>query len=107
MPNGVEPPGSAVGDEGSSERWPPLTAKPLTVLAPVSTTHNVAPSGASRASSGPRPVGSLNTVLPRRVREPFGAIEYTEMLGTAVLTVKRNRPSWVISTQQGAVCRSG
>src|SRR5437588_1119973 len=29
------------------------------------------------------------------------------MLGTAVLTVNRNRPSWVISTQQGAVCRSG
>src|SRR5262245_48908729 len=29
-----------------------------------------------------------------------------EMLGTAVLTVKRNRPSWVISTQQGAVCWS-
>lgn len=29
------------------------------------------------------------------------------MLGTAVFTAKRNRPSWVTSIQHGAVCWSG
>lgn len=49
----------------------------------------------------------MKGVLPSKVREPSAAIEYREMLGTAVFTVKRNRPSWLISTQQGAVWLSG
>ena len=45
----------------------------------------------------------MNGVLPSKVREPLAAIEYREMLGTAVFTVKRTWPSWLISIQQGAV----
>jgi hypothetical protein len=106
MPNGWTPAGSVVGDEASSVRLPPSTAKALTFPAPVSTTQSLSPLGPRRASSGPRPVGELNDVLPSNVSVPSAAIEKREMLGTAVLTVNRKFPSCVISTQQGAVCLS-
>jgi hypothetical protein len=37
---------------------------------------------------------------------PSALIEKREVLGTAVLTVNRNLPSYVISTQHDAVCLS-
>src|SRR5947209_11904792 len=92
MPKGVAPAGSDVGDDGNSVKFPPLTTKALTLLAPVSTTQSLSPWGPRRASCGPRPAGVLNGVLPSRTSEPSASIEYREILGTAVLTVKRKRP---------------
>src|SRR2546430_7388740 len=106
MPTGCAPDGSAVGDDASSVRFPPLTANALTLAAPVSTTQSLSPLGPRRASSGPRPAGELNSVLPSRVSVPSAPIEKREILGTAVLTVNRKLPSCVISTQHGAVCLS-
>jgi len=106
MPKACAPDGSIVGEEASSVRFPPLTANALTLAAPVSTTQSLSPLGPRRASSGPRPAGELNGVLPSRVSVPSAPIEKREMLGTAVLTVNRNLPSCVISTQHGAVCLS-
>src|SRR5919204_1521722 len=106
IPAAVAPAGSEVGEEDSSARLPPETANPLTVADPVSRTHSVPPSGASRASNGvltPPPSG----VLPSSVSEPSEAIAYREMLSLPVLTAKRNWPSCEISTQHGAVWRSG
>src|ERR1700680_3765068 len=85
MPTACAPAGSAVGDEASSVRFPPLTANALTFAAPLSTTHSLSPLGPRRASSGPRPAGELNGVLPSRVSVPSAPIEKREMLGTAVL----------------------
>jgi hypothetical protein len=45
-------------------------------------------------------------VLPSRVSVPLSAIWKRETLSDAVFTVNRNWPSWVISTQQGAICWS-
>ena len=45
-------------------------------------------------------------VLPSSVNSPPAEIEKREIVPDPVLTVNRNRPSWRISTQQGAVCRS-
>src|SRR5690348_17276638 len=104
MPKGVAPVGSEKGDAASSVKLPSSTAKALTLARPASTTYRLFPLGSSRASNGRRPVGKLNTVLPRRDRDPSESILYREIEGTAVLTVKRYRPSWVISTQQDAVC---
>src|SRR6266851_2773514 len=106
MPTACAPDGSAVGDEASSARLPPLTANALTLAAPESTTQSLSPLGPRRASSGPRPEGDLNGVLPSKVSVPSAPIENREMLGTAVLTVNRKLPSCVISTQRGAVCLS-
>src|SRR5207237_974267 len=106
MPKGAEPAGSGVGEEGSWVRLPPSTAKALTARAPVSTTQSVPPLGPSRASSAPTLV-EPSEVLPSRLSEPSPAIAYREMLLLAVLTVKRNCPSWLISTQHGAVWKSG
>lgn len=104
MPKGAAPAGTGIGDDDSSVRLPPSTAKALTACAPVSTTQSVWPLGASRASCAPaKPIG----VLPSRPREPSAAIAKREMLRLAVLTVKSTCPSWLISTQQGAVWRSG
>ena len=47
---------------------------PLTLAAPASTTQSVEPSGESRASSGPSPVGLLNATLPSSASEPSVAI---------------------------------
>src|SRR5438132_4687808 len=106
MPNGAEPGGSGVGDEGSWVRFPASTAKALMACAPVSTTHSVPPLGPSRASSAPT-LAEPSDVLPSKLSEPSAAIAYREMLLLAVLTVKRNCPSWLISTQHGAVWKSG
>src|SRR5713101_7444880 len=106
MPNGCAADGSAVGDDAISARLPPLTANALTFAAPESTTQSLSPLGPRRASSGPRPAVELNGVLPSKVSVPSAPIEHREMLGTAVLTVNRNLPSCVISTQHGAVCLS-
>src|SRR5882757_3240433 len=103
MPKGAAPAGREVGDEASSVRSPPFTVSPVTAFDPSSTTQSVAPSGASRASNAPLP---LNGVLPSKVSVPSAAIEYREIVLLAVLTVKRYWPSWLISTQQGAVCKS-
>src|SRR5207245_787799 len=107
MPKGAAPAGSGAGDEGDSVRSPPLTAKALRASASVSTTQSVSPFGASRASSAPTLVGPLKGVLPSSARAPSVAIAKREMLLLAVLTVKRNWPSWLISTQHGAVWKSG
>jgi hypothetical protein len=108
MPKGADPAGSGVGDDDNSLRSPPCTAKALTARPPVSTTQSVSPAGSRRASWGASATGlALNGVLPSKVREPSAAIEYREMLGTAVFTAKRNRPSWLISIQHGAVWLSG
>src|ERR1700693_3035081 len=105
MPNGAEPAGSAVGDEGSAVRLPPATANALTARAPVRQTQSVLPLGPSRASSAPAPA-IPSGVLPSRLSEPSAAIAKREMLPLAVLTGKRTLPSWLISPQHGAVCRS-
>src|SRR5712691_2519746 len=105
-PNGVAPAGSGTGDASNSVRLPSSTANALTIADPASTTYSVLPLGSSRASKGRRPVGSLNTVLPSSLNAPLPRILYLEIDGTAVLTVNRNRPSGVISTQHGAVCLS-
>jgi len=97
MPKGAEPAGSAVGEEGSSVRLPPSTENALIESAPVSTTQSVFPPGPRRASSAPAcavPIG----VLPSRASDPSAPIAYLETLLLAVLTVKRNSPSFVIST---------
>ena len=81
MPKACAPDGSIVGEEASSVRFPPLTANALTLAAPVSTTQSLSPLGPRRASSGPRPAGELNGVLPSRVSVPSAPIEKREMLG--------------------------
>src|SRR6266849_10650948 len=106
MPNGAEPAGSGVGEEGSWVRFPASTAKALMARAPVSTTQSVPPLGPSRASSAPT-LAEPSDVLPSKLSEPSPAIAYRDMLLLAVLTVKRNCPSWLISTQHGAVWKSG
>jgi hypothetical protein len=45
-------------------------------------------------------------VLPSSVGAPPRAIMQREMVPDPVFTVNRNRPSWMISTQHGAVCWS-
>src|ERR1700722_5871626 len=107
MPYGVAPAGSAVGEDGSSVSAPPRTANVDTWSLPESTTDSVRPSGLSRGSTGASPVGlPLNGVEPSRLRGPSGLIAWEEMLGCAVFTANRNRPSCEISPQHGAVCRS-
>ena len=61
--------------------------------------------GLSLASTAPRPVPRTG-VLPSSLSLPPAPIENREMLPAPVLTVNRNWPLWVISTQHGAVCRS-
>src|SRR5208282_3766124 len=106
MPAGAAPAGSAVGELASSVRLPPLTANAPTAPILLSSTHRVPPSGPSRASTAPTPPVLPTGVLPSSVSAPPGAIEYREISPDPVFTVNRNWPSWVISTQQGAVCWS-
>src|SRR5260370_20224098 len=105
MPKGAERAGSAVGDEGNSVRLPPLTANAVIERGPESTTQRVLPLGPSRAPSAPA-CAVASGVLRSRLSEPSAAIAKREMLLLAVLTVKRICPSWLISTQHGAVCKS-
>jgi len=44
--------------------------------------------------------------LPTRVSEPSRLMEWLETVPDAVLTANRYLPSWLISTQHGAVCPS-
>src|SRR5271170_6055195 len=106
MPAGVAPVGSNAGELGSSVRLPPLTAKAPTAPMRLSSTYNVRPSGLRRASTAPTPPVAPTGVLPSRVKAPLGAIQYREMSPDPVFTVNRNWPSWLISTQHGAVCPS-
>src|SRR5215472_4129551 len=106
MPAGAAPAGSGVGELASSVRLPPLTANAPTAPIRLSSTYRFWPSGLRRASTGPAPPVALTAVLPSSVSAPLGAIEYREMLLDPVLVVNRNWPSWVISIQHGAVCRS-
>src|ERR1700677_58654 len=84
MPAGVAPAGSANGEVPSSVRLPPLTANAPTLPIRLSSTYRKRPSGLSRASTAPTPPGGASGGRPGRV----------------------SWPSWVISTQQGAVCWS-
>jgi hypothetical protein len=52
MPKGLAPVGSDGGDDASSIREPPLTAKPLTDAIAASTTYRWSPLTSSRASNG-------------------------------------------------------
>src|SRR5437763_5630809 len=52
------------------------------------------------------PAGSLTGEEGSSVRAPPGAIEKREIVPDAVFTVNRNRPSWLISTQHGAIWSS-
>src|SRR5215471_8177843 len=106
MPAGVAPAGSEVGELASSVRSPPLTANAPMAPILLSSTNRVRPSGLSRASTAPTPPVAPTGVLPSSVSVPPGAIAYREMLPDPVFTVNRNWPSWLISTQHGAVCRS-
>src|SRR5579862_3507112 len=103
MPEGVAPGTPANGEPVSSIRLPPLTEKPATVLCAASTTQSVEPSGERRASSAPAPAPFENGVEPIRDSEPSLPIEKREIVAAAVLTVNRYWPSWLISTQHGAV----
>ena len=42
-------------------------------------------------------------MLPSSTSDPSGLIWKLEIVADAVLTANRNRPSWLISTQHGAV----
>src|SRR6185437_12448651 len=79
---------------------------PAIVSCAASTTQRVAPSGASRASSAPAPAPFANGVADGcSVSVPPAAIENVEMVALAVFTAKSQWPSWLISTQHGAVWR--
>src|ERR1700722_1126244 len=103
MPAGVAPAGSEVGEVASSVRLPPLTANAPTAPILLSSTYRKRPSGLSRASTAPTPPVWPTEVLPSKVSVPPAAIWYREISPDPVFTVKRNWPSWVISTQHGAV----
>src|SRR6266566_850847 len=53
--------------------------------------------------AGVAPAGSAVGELDSRVSTQSGAIEKREIVPEAVFTVNRNWPSWVISTQHGAI----
>src|SRR5271169_1920044 len=106
MPAGVAPAGSANGEVPSSVRLPPVTANAPTLPILLSSTYRKRPSGLRRASTAPTPPVWPTGVLPSRVSVPSGAIWKREIVPDAVFTVNRNRPSWVISTQHGAIWSS-
>jgi hypothetical protein len=106
MPAGEAPAGSAVGEPESSVRLPPWTAKAPTASAELSSTNSQRPSGLRRASTAPTPPVPLTGVLPSSASVPSRPIAYRESVPEAVFTVNRYRPSGLISTQHGAVCRS-
>src|SRR6266404_2020447 len=103
MPAANAPGGSDVGELGSCVRLPPLTANVATTPALLPFTNSVAPSGDRRRSTAPPPA-IPNSVLPISDSSPSAAMAYRESVPEAVLVVNRNLPSWLISTQQGAVC---
>ena len=73
MPDELAPTGRAVGEQASSVRFPPLTAKTDTKSCPAPSTSRYLPSGDSRASmSAPPPV---MVALPSRLSEPSGLME--------------------------------
>jgi hypothetical protein len=90
-----------VGELASSVSWPPFTAKVLTTCPRPPVTDSVDPSGERRASTAPSPL--VKGVVPRRTREPSGLMAKLDRFADPVLTEKRYPPSWLISTQQGAV----
>src|SRR5215831_12039606 len=100
MPAGVAPGGSETGEPASSVRLPPWTANSPTAPILLSSTYRNRPSGLSRASTAPE---APTVVLPSSVSVPPEAIEYREIVPDAVFTVNRNWPSWLISTQHGAI----
>src|SRR6266568_1139264 len=102
MPAGVAPAGSDAGEVASSASLPPWTANAATAPVPLSSTYRKRPSGLRRASTAPTLVPRTG-VLPSSRSVPPGVIKYRETEPEAVFTVNRNRPSWVISTQHGAV----
>ena len=64
-------------------------------------TNRNLPLGDSLASTAPAPL--VNAVVPIRDSEPSRPMEYRERFADPVLTANRYFPSWLISTQQGAV----
>src|SRR6516225_4768321 len=106
MPAGVAPVGNETGDPVSSVRLPPLTANSPTAPILLSSTYRKRPSGLSLASTAPAPPVAPTWVLPSSVSAPLEAMECREIVPDPVFTVNRNCPSWLISTQQGAVCLS-
>src|SRR5664279_2201952 len=105
MPVGAVPAGNAGGELGSSVTSPPLTAKPLTTSPRPAVMNRNLPSGDNLASTAPAPI--MNGVVPIRVSDPSRPMAYRERLADPVLTANRYFPSWLISTQHGAVCPSG
>src|SRR5664279_4216494 len=106
MPVGAVPAGRRVGEIGSSVTSPPLTAKPLTTSPRPPVTNRNLPSGESRASAAPAPLVNW-AVVPMSDSDPSRPMAYRERLPDPVLTANKYLPSWLISTQHGAVCPSG
>src|SRR5215469_136205 len=106
MPAGDAPAGRAAGELGSSVRLPPLTAKAPSASARLSLTYRNRSSGLRPGSTAPTPPVVATVVLPSRVRAPAGSIAYREMVPDPVLTANRDWPSWLMISQQGAVCWS-
>lgn len=86
IPVGVAPAGPAV--ENSGVGLPPPTENPLTVSWVASTTHKVAPSGESRASTAPSPLPPTGMSWSQ-VSAPLSATEKLEITDEPVSTLKR------------------
>ena len=82
IPNGVAPAGSDVGDDGQLGQVAAVDRERADRVRAGVDDHSVVPSGASRASNGPSPVGPLNGGAAEQRQRAVAADRVREMLRT-------------------------